>query len=275
MKRILVYILPLLLLISCGILGPKTDLNEETPQWVLEKIEQSENHEDNLFTINIWRYIYKERFVFYCKSSKYDVFDRLYSYEGKYLGTPYGVWGLSDIAVFDFYQEKQDRTVIWEKKDFLLLDSQEEYNIINAALSANFDSITINLTPWTLYNIHPDKVIKKFKDYDIDYDPNIIRDLKSRNIDNYSLDEDRLINMVHLISPDSVTTNDIRVYHANYPNSTDMLSLRRPGISTDGNTAVVELGYDFHMGECVWWFSLMEKVNEEWVFIQNFLIMMT
>lgn len=274
MKRIYITLLLITVLLFSGCFRYEPTLNDELPEWLEKKILLSENHEDPFYTIRVLRFIYKDRYVFELSSSKYH-YRRVYSYNGWYLGTPDGVFGLPDPGVYDYFYMREDRTAIWKKNIFLPLEPQEEYDIINAALEASFDSIKINLTHTTLYSFHDDMITSKFHFQEIEYDQKMIQDAIEKNIDNFTLDPDLMSDMVTLIDPDTVSAAHASEYHEDYPGYTDMVSVRRPGISSDGNTAIVEMGYDFHLGESCWWICLLEKSDGIWAVTDKIGIFMT
>jgi uncharacterized protein DUF6970 len=117
MKRIFIFfsLIVLLSLLACQSPEDQTI----TPEWLTDFIEVCETDTTNSIDYHvdqIWRYEYKGNVVFYFRWGCCDFFNKLYDYDGNYLGAPDGGWaGTGDGTLTDFNSTKTNGELIWTK----------------------------------------------------------------------------------------------------------------------------------------------------------------
>jgi len=246
-------------------------MNYRTPNWVLNLIDHVEKETDSTLTNSIWRYDYEGDPVYFLSTSLYQDYHRVYNIYGHYLGAPFGgPRNDGDGLLYDFFEERENQTFIWENNNYPVLAPSEEYAVISAALMdefSNFNPIhVLDLTNNS--SIYPD-FIRSSLDYEnIDYDTLMIDQYIQNNSSNYFLNDNELSTPIELISMeniyDLVHYDGWQAYWDDYPNSSDVLTLSRPGFDHDSTMAVMEYSWQMLPMSGSGVLVLLEKVHGDW-----------
>jgi len=117
MKRVIAFSALFVLLLLAACQSPEDQSG--TPQWVSDFIAACEADTTNSADYHvdqIWRYEYKGNVVFYFRWGCCDFYNKLYDYNGIYLGAPDGGWsGSGDGTITDWATEKSNGELLWTK----------------------------------------------------------------------------------------------------------------------------------------------------------------
>jgi len=247
MKRTLPFLLVMmLLLIACHMPIPEFEGN-----WLETLIYHAENGTDTTHTQAIFSYEYEGQPVYYTLSWGGAQYNYVYDTCGTRLGAPDGGWyNTGDETLPNFFENASNDTLIWTNGFPNILNANEEYQVLNAALFCRFHDkdylhVERKTSAYTEHFSYQDKLNS------INYDTLMIGDFLLRNSENLILDTDYMIDAVQTIHEDTLSNiwtnydwpNDWQYYYSQYPLSCGIITLSRPGFSADGQTAVLKLGW--------------------------------
>lgn len=246
-------------------------MNYRTPNWVLALIDRVENGTDSTLTNSIWRYDYQGDPVYFLSTSVYQDYYRVYDIYGYYLGAPFGgPRNEGDGLLSDFFEERDNQTFIWQRSNFPMLASDEEYAVINAALADAFsdkDPIHVmNLTDNGY--ISPDIIEHILENEYVDYDSIMIDQYIQNNSTDHFLNESEFQSPITLISnqelSEIIEDGGWTSYWEQFPNSSDVITMHRPGFDYDSTMAVLEYSCQQVPLSGAGVFVLLEKVQGIW-----------
>ncbi|MCD6446870.1 MAG: hypothetical protein J7L40_01755 [Candidatus Marinimicrobia bacterium] len=270
MKRVLVFssFIVLLLLVSC--IRPEAEF-EGT--WLETLIYHAENGTDSTYTQAIFSYEYEGQPVYYTLTFGGAGYNYVYDTSGTQLGAPDGGWyNTGDETLPDFFDNASNETLIWSYDFPRVAGVSDEYAILNAALSGRFyDKTYLHVErkthAYTEYFSYQDKLNS------IDYDTLMVGDFLLRNSADIILDPDLMIDAVETIHENTLNNiwttyeypEDWQYYYSQYPLSCGIISLSRPGFSSDGNTAIMKLGWQFSGDGGQGYMYVLKKYDDIWL----------
>jgi len=271
------YLYPLLLLMLIACFEPQ--INDETPNWVLDRIALAESGQDSMQIDSIIRYDCHDQFVYYFKNYLASSPHILYDYDGSLLGCYNDAWlYLSDSLFVDFQSTKSNDSLIWQNPLEANLDSTQDYDIINALLAdlygnetflhvyvpsdnqVDTENLAMNLAGWDNYVYH--KLALSALD---------IKNTASCNIDSSKL----TLPSIHMFTKaerDDVFCagsypNAWNNYYCLYPDSKRFITLGLPALNPEGTRAFIEISDYRNYWSARGYLYILEKQGADWVVI--------
>lgn len=273
MKRslIIIPVIILLLLLSC--FDPPEPPEENS--WLETLIANAEADTDSTFAQAIWSYEYHDEIVFYVSEFYGWGFNRVYDSSGTFLGAPDGGWrNQGDGLLPGFLDSATNRTLVWTYDFPEIAAANEEYQIINAVLRSRFRGADyLHLTGCTFAYTDFFSYQYRLDEGGIVYDSLMLDDFILNNETPLCMCDSFLIDIAVTVDRselDSIWMNyqypyDWQEYYSRYPESNGIIEVSRPGLSPDGQMAVMKLGYQYSGDGGNGYLAILIKVNGQWI----------
>ncbi|MDZ7820520.1 MAG: hypothetical protein U5N26_01175 [Candidatus Marinimicrobia bacterium] len=248
---------------------------ESNGSWLQALIDNAENGPGPPYTQAVWSYEYQGDLVYYTLALPGHDYNYIYDSSGTCLGAPDGGWrNGGDGNLPDFFENAENKTLIWVRNVPQITGASEEYRIINAALECVFPrrdylhliGTTHAYTEYFSYKYELD-------DGNIEYDSLMLEDYLSNNREPLTLDKTYLNDVVHTVPRaelDSLWEQyeyplDWQEYYRRYPFSNGHIEISRPGIAPDDSMAVMTLGWQFAGDGGQGYMLVFIRIDGKWI----------
>jgi hypothetical protein len=246
--------------------------------WLEELIYHLENGTDTTGAQAIFSYEYDGEPVYYLLSLGGVDENTVHDTNGTRLGAPDGgYYQDGDGTLPNFFETATDGELIWHADFPTVKNVSDEYQVYNAALSCRFQH-----EPFLHVHRKTQGETEQFYYRDeldvIDYDSLMIGDYLIRNFQEIILDTTMMIKPVETVHEAVINAiwntyeypANWQYYYNQYPESNGLITLSRPGFSSDGKTAVVKLGWQFSGDGGLGYIFVLKKYDDIWLVRYSF-----
>ena len=248
---------------------------ESNGSWLEALIDNAENSPGVPYTQAVWSYEYQGDLVYYALALPGHDYNYVYDSSGTCLGAPDGGWrNGGDGNLPDFFENAENKTLIWVRNVPVIPGANEEYQIMNAALECIFPHRDyLHLIDSTSAYTEHFSYKYKLDDGGVPYDSLMLEDYLIRNRTPLKLDETYMRDAVHTVPQaelDSLWEQyeyplDWQEYYRRYPLSNGYIEISRPGIAADDSMAVVNLGWQFSGDGGQGYLLVFIRIDGKWI----------